>query len=140
MLTITEGLSFDESLQEYKVREYEPQAGAQLNNAGAEIRINIETQDLFLHPAESYLLIEGKLQKNDDTAYDDADLVSLVHNGIMYLFRTISYRLSGQQIEHINDPGIATTMLGMLTYPDDFSKSQGLNQLWYKVFRRRPCR
>ena len=132
MLTITEGLSFDESLQEYEVHEYEPQAGAQLNNAGAEIRINIETQDLFLHPAESYLLIEGKLQKNDDTAYDDADLVSLVHNGIMYLFRTISYRLSGQQIEHINDPGIATTMLGMLTYPDDFSKSQGLNQLWYK--------
>ena len=111
MLTITEGLSFDESLQEYEVHEYEPQAGAQLNNAGAEIRINIETQDLFLHPAESYLLIEGKLQKNDDTAYDDADLVSLVHNGIMYLFRTISYRLSGQQIEHINDPGIATTML-----------------------------
>ena len=23
-------------------------------------------------------------------------------------------------------------MLGLLKYPDDFSKSQGLNQLWYK--------
>ena len=132
MLSITEGLTFDESLQEYQVHEYEPQAGAQLNNAGAEIRINIETQDLFLHPSESYLLIEGRLQKNDGTAYADADLVSLVHNGVMFLFRSISYRLSGQQIEHLNDPGIATTMLGMLTYPDDFSKSQGLNQLWFK--------
>ncbi|XP_063447224.1 uncharacterized protein LOC134726736 [Mytilus trossulus] len=132
ILTITEGLTFDESLQEYQVREYEPQAGAQLNNPGAEIRINIETQDLFLHPAESYLVVEGRLLKNDDTAYADGDLVSLTHNGIMYLFKSISYRLSGQQIEHINDPGIATTMLGMLTYPDDFSKSQGLNQLWYK--------
>ena len=50
----------------------------------------------------------------------------------MYIFKTISFRLSGQQIEHINDPGIATTMLGMLTYPDDLSKSQDLNQLWYK--------
>ena len=29
-------------------------------------------------------------------------------------------------------PGQATTMLGLLKYPDDFSKSQGLNQLWYK--------
>ena len=23
-------------------------------------------------------------------------------------------------------------MLGLLKYPDDFSKSKGLNQLWYK--------
>ena len=29
-------------------------------------------------------------------------------------------------------PGQATTMLGLLKYPDDFSKSKGLNQLWYK--------
>ena len=132
ILSITEGLTFDESLQEYQVHEYEPQAGAQLNNAGAEIRINIETQDEFLHPAESYLLVEGKLQKNDGTAYANGDLVSLAHNGVMFLFRSISYRLSGQQVEHLNDPGVATTMLGMLTYPDDFSKSQGLNQLWFK--------
>ena len=60
ILIITEGLTFDESLQEYQVHEYEPQAGANLNNPG-EIRINIETQDLFLHPAESYLLVEGRL-------------------------------------------------------------------------------
>ena len=70
-------------------------------------------------------MVEGRLLKNDDTAYADGDLVSLTNNGIMYLFRSISYRLSGQQIEHINDPDIATTMLGMLTYPDDFSKIAG---------------
>ena len=29
-------------------------------------------------------------------------------------------------------PGQATTMLGLLKYPDDFSKSKGLNQMWYK--------
>ena len=29
-------------------------------------------------------------------------------------------------------PGQAIAMLGLLKYPDDFSKSQGLNQLWYK--------
>ena len=29
-------------------------------------------------------------------------------------------------------PGQATTMLGLLKYPDDFSKSKGLNQLWAK--------
>ena len=35
-------------------------------------------------------------------------------------------------IEQVQYPGQATTMLGLLKYPDDFSKSQGLNQLWYK--------
>ena len=50
----------------------------------------------------------------------------------MYLFKNIKYQLSGQEIEFILNPGQATTMLGVLKYPDDFSKSQGLNQLWYK--------
>ena len=35
-------------------------------------------------------------------------------------------------IESLNYPGQATTMLGLLKYPDDFSKAKGLNQLWYK--------
>ena len=35
-------------------------------------------------------------------------------------------------IESLNYPGQATTILGLLKYPDDFSKAQGLNQLWYK--------
>ena len=35
-------------------------------------------------------------------------------------------------MESINSPGQATTMLGLLKYPDDFSKAQELNQLRYK--------
>ena len=50
----------------------------------------------------------------------------------MHLFKRILYDLSGQEIETVAHPGQATTMLGLLKYPDDFSKSKGLNQLWYK--------
>ena len=35
-------------------------------------------------------------------------------------------------IESLNYPGQATTMRCLLKYPDDFSKAQDLNQLWYK--------
>ena len=87
---------------------------------------------IFTHPSESFLLIEGQLIKNDDTLYADADVISLINNGMMYLFKNIKYQLSGQDIENVLHPGQATTMLGLLKYPDDFSKSQGLNQLWYK--------
>ena len=50
----------------------------------------------------------------------------------MHPFKRIRYDLSGQEIESLVHPGQATTMLGLLKYPDDFSKSKGLNQLWYK--------
>ena len=50
----------------------------------------------------------------------------------MYLFKNIKYKLSETVIEKVQYPGQATTMLGLLKYPDDFSKSYGINQLWYK--------
>ena len=75
---------------------------------------------------------EGRLTKNDDTAYVNADEVALTNNAIMHLFSRIEDHLSNQLLESINYPGQATTMLGLLKYPDDFPKAQGLNQLWYK--------
>ena len=50
----------------------------------------------------------------------------------MHLFKSIRYELSGQEIEKIMNMGQATTMLGLLKYPDNFSRSKGLNQLWFK--------
>ena len=51
-------------------------------------------------------------------------------NGIMYLFSDVKYHLASHEIEVLQNPGQATTMLGMLKYPDDFTKSEGLNHLW----------
>jgi len=131
IFNFTEKPVIDESIQEYEFHEYEPQARPNLNSAG-EISINIELQDLFTHPCESYLIFEGRLTKQDGTAYANADAVSLTNNGIMYLFSNLSYRLSNHEIEAVYHPGQATTMLGLLKYSDDFSRAQGLNQLWEK--------
>ena len=56
----------DESIEEYEYDEYEPTTGISLNNGG-DIRISIESQDLFTHPIESYLIFEGRLTKADFT-------------------------------------------------------------------------
>jgi len=121
----------DETIEEYEYHEYEPITGTNLNNPG-EIRITIQNQDIFTHPSESYLLVEGRLTKDDDTAFADADVITLTNNGIMHLFSNIKYQLSEQEVESLFYPGQAKTMLGLLKYPDDLSKSIGLNQLWYK--------
>ena len=132
ILRITDPILKDDSIDKYEEFAYEPIAGTNLNSPGQDIRITIETQDIFTHPSESYLIIEGQLLKADGTAYNRANRVTLANNGIMHLFKRIRYELSGQDIENIMNVGQATTMLGLLKYPDDFSKSKGLNQLWYK--------
>ena len=78
------------------------------------------------------MIFQRRLTKADGTAYVNADEVALTNNSTLHLFSRIEYHLSNQLIESINYPGQATTMLGLLKYPDDFSKAQGLNQLWYK--------
>ena len=132
ILRITDPILSDDSIDKYEDIEYEPVAGANLNSFGTDIKLTIETQDIFTHPSESFLIIEGRLIKGDGTPYDAANLITLTNNGMMHLFKRIQYDLSGQVIESLQHPGQATTMLGLLKYPDDFSKSKGLNQLWYK--------
>ena len=126
ILKINEAPMHGESIESYESHEYEPITGANLNNPG-EIRINIETQDLFTHPGESYPIIEGRLTKDDGTLYANADNVALTNNAIMHLFSNIMYQLSGQEFEFMFFTGQATTMMGLLKHPDNFSKTVGLN-------------
>src|SRR6218665_824192 len=119
ILKITDIVLVDETIERYEFHGYEPTARTNLNTA-SEIRINIELQDLFSYPSESYLQFEGRLTKTDNTAYVNADAVALTNNGLMHLFSQISYSLSNQEIETLFHPGQATTMLGLLKYPNDF--------------------
>ena len=79
----------DESIEEYEYDEYEPITGTSLNNGG-DTRINIESQDVFTHPSESYLIFEGRLTKDDGTAYSNPDEVALTNNAIMHLLAELS--------------------------------------------------
>ena len=134
ILQITEDIPVDDSIYEYEYKEYNPIVGTDLNRGS--IVLTIESQDIYTHPAESFLVIDGHLRKRDrDGAgriqnYANADIITLINNGMMYLFSDIRFHLASHEIEVLQNPGQATTMLGMLKYPDDFNKSQGLNQLW----------
>ena len=131
VLKFTETPWIDESIEEYEYHEYDPITVTNLHNCG-DIRLRIESQDVFTHPSESYLLVEGSLTKADGTPYANADEVASTNNAIMHLFSRIEYHLSNQLIESLSHTGQATIMFGLLKYSDDFSKAQGLNQLWYK--------
>ena len=129
ILQITEDIPVDDSIYEYEYKEYNPIAGTDLNRGS--IVLTIEAQDIYTHPAESYLIVEGQLKRiNNNERYVEDDKVALINNGIMYLFSDVRYHLASHEIEVVQNPGHASAMLGMLKYPDDFNKSQGLNQCW----------
>ena len=129
ILQITEDIPVDDSIYEYEYKEYNPITGTDFNRGS--IVITIESQDIYTHPAESFLIIEGRLIKNTGNNYNDNEYVTLINNAMMYLFSDVRYHLASHEIEVLQNPGHATTMLGLLKYPDDFTKSQGLNQLWF---------
>ena len=120
----------DESIKSYEYNEYQPITGTQLNNAG-QITIAIENQDQFLHLQNSYLLIEGEVLKADNVRYADADLITLTNNGLLYLFSSLKLTLAGQEVEHVNYPGHAISLLGLASYSSEYQKGCGLPQGWY---------
>ena len=128
ILQITEDIPVDDSIYDYEYKEYNPIAGTDFNRGS--IVLTIEAQDIYTHPAESFLNIEGQLLLDNNNHYVNGDKVALINNGIMYLFSDVRYHLASHEIEVLQNPGHATTMLGLLKYPDDFTKSQGLNQVW----------
>ena len=113
ILRITDPILSDDSVDKYEDIEYEPVAGTNLNSSGRDIRLTIETQDIFTHPSESFLIIEGRLLKDNNNQYAGNDPIALTNNGMMYLFKRIRYELSGQEIESLQNPGQSTTMLGL---------------------------
>ena len=131
ILDITKPIPEDDSIYEYEYKEYNPIVGT--NYTSGSVVITIEAQDIYTHPSESFLIIDGWLEKADGSGrYTDDNDITLINNGMMYLFSDVRYHLASHEIEVLQNPGHATTKLGMLKYTDDLSQSQGLNQLWAK--------
>src|SRR5271166_651060 len=132
MLDLDEPYDFDDSIKSLKFYKYTPITQAD-NNATGQISITINNQDTYLLPSKSYISIKGQIKRADNNnAYAAADDIALINNAMMYLFTGIKYELGSTQLESINYPGQITSMLGYLSYPDDFSTSSGLKCCWSK--------
>ena len=128
-----EAVLIDETTEEYEYFEYSPDSETiESLNGIREIRFNVEALSTFIHPHKSFLYFEGEILRTDNVRFTDNDNVTLANDGIMHLFSEMKYSINGQPIEDILNPAISSLMLGLLRYPDDFSKSKGLIQCWFK--------
>ena len=130
MLAIEEESQVDDSIQSYKRFAYLPISGTNLNNANP-IVIRVENSDNYFRPCDSEIEFEGTVVKSDGSVYKKAEaLLTLINNGIMFLFDNIKYELSSKEIESVYQPGQATTMFGLLTKNQNYNSSGGLNSCW----------
>ncbi|XP_047141143.1 uncharacterized protein LOC124816143 [Hydra vulgaris] len=127
-LNFTENTMIDESIEKFEYHKYQSRI-TNFDNPATEISIIINQEGLFTLPSDAYILIEGRLLKADGTSYANADAVTLVNNGLMYLFSRADFQLSGKIVENIKNLGRTTTMIGLLKYSNAFQFVQGMNQL-----------
>ena len=130
ILNIGQDYLTSDAIKSYEYNEYQPTSGSNLNIPG-NITIYIENQDEYYHPRRSYLLVEGDLLKAGvGGRYAANDVVALASNGVMHLFSNIKYELAGQEIESVNNPGVAGVLMGTSKFSYDYGSGAGMIQCW----------
>lgn len=131
MLHIDELGKTDNSIQSYKRFAFQPITGTDPNNASP-IVIRVENSDTYFRPCDSEIEFEGQVvKKSDGSVFKKAELtLSLINNGLMYLFDNIKYELSSIEVDSVYLPGQATTMFGLLTKNQNYGDGGGLNSCW----------
>ena len=130
-LQINESNLIDNSITEFEYVEYLSRDSNNMNKDGPHI-FETKDEDVFLLSLKAFLEIRGKLQTNADANYNNYDVISLVNNGWSF-FQTAQYQLNNQTIKNINlYLPQASTILNLVSFRNDYSKSTASYMLWYK--------
>lgn len=90
-----------------------------------EVRITIQSQDLYVLPSESYLNIEFTAAKDDGTAIGLADAF-FTYGFISHLFSEIRYEINGVEIDRCKTPGITSLLKCMIACKTTDKMAHGL--------------
>ena len=104
---------FEDNITHYEYHPHAPYASASRYGNNDEIRIPILQQEVFTLPMESFLYVEGKLNKK--TASTDTVNVKMVNNAIAFLFEEIRYELAGVEVDRTKSVGITSTIKTVLS-------------------------
>lgn len=110
----------DDDIISQQYHTYTPYTTSYNNND--EIRITIQSQDLNVLPAYSYLYIEFKTEKSDGTPFGNEEAF-FAYNCIAHLFSEIRYELNGFEIDRCKVPGITSTLKNLVACKSEDERS-----------------
>lgn len=129
ILNILEPVLEDNSIESYQYTEHNLINDTRLNDQ-SNLIFDVKASDNYLIPGDSYLEFKGRLLQADNTPFAANQNITLINNAMMYLFGSIEYQIGGKTIELLRYPGQTTSILGYLTFPDDFNTNEGLSRCW----------
>lgn len=112
ILNIGEHVYNDNSITDCEMHTHPPYANTTFNKSD-EIRIPIQTQDIYTLPSQSYLYLEGTLT---DAANKKTATLDFIDNGLAHLFEEIRYEIGGVVVDRVRNPGVTSTMKGYASY------------------------
>lgn len=120
MLAIDRPAEYSELVTGMEFHTHKPYAS---NTFGKndEIRIPIAQQDIITAPFESTIHITGTVSAKK-TGNEDAN-VKLINNAMAFLFEDIRYEIGGVEVDRTKNPGITSTIKGLLSIRDEELKS-----------------
>src|SRR5205809_4604978 len=119
ILQVTDPVILDDTIASKEYHTYLPYASTSYKNDD-EIRIPIFNQDSYTLPCDSFLVLEGNVERKP--AGTLGNNTKIVENGFAHLFSDIRYELNGIVIDQTKNPGIASTMKLWCSIP--YEKSQ----------------
>lgn len=111
ILDVKREVNFDESITDYEWHSHNPYNSNSYFN-GDEIRIPVHQTDVYTLPCKSFLFIEGKIVKSNNS---EDTTTELVNNAAAFLFEEIRYELCGSEIDRVKNLGITSTIKNILT-------------------------
>jgi len=93
--------------------------------------IATHNSEMWIHPRNSFLHVRGRILKDDGNAMGANDNATLTNNGFN-LFQRAKYFVEDKEIEDIENVGIATSVLNLVEFSDDYARSAAQNMWWYK--------
>lgn len=110
ILNIAGPINHDNSIVKKEYHTYTPYT--QSFNSNDEIRIAIQSQDLYVLPSESYIYMEVDVNMGEIGIAEP----EFVNNFVAFFFSEIRYELNGVEIDRCKNPGITSNMKRYTSY------------------------
>lgn len=117
-LNVFEDVPFDDIITKKEFHTYSPYNSTTFNQ-NDEIRIPIQSQDVYTLPSESFISLEGTFTTTDKDC-------KLVNNAYAYLFDEMRFEINGVEIDRVRDVGYTTTIKGLVSLDKAESDSLGM--------------
>jgi len=117
------------SAHEYEMNEFRSD-DATITNA-QNIRIQVKDLSTFTNLSNAYLEVKFRVVDSSGNAHTGLEQITLV-NGVQSLFQRCVLRIQNQIVETLDEQHISSMVKGLLHYSEDFARSSGTNEFFYK--------